>query len=297
MKSILLSLFMSFFLIGCGVLNFSEAGFDESTQSVASAFSTLDQMSSGIQTATRSVSSLVDGLRPPQKRSCLAGSFGVCEGGGSRSRYRERTVDCTTAGGAEWAGTIRLDFTGNNCRMDQLEETLTRTLPSNLTVTATRGTITVSTDSKTTWDGTEVGGGQRLTLTDLDTRANTFSYEVLGVTRSAKTAADVELFNISRHTPDGEAMTVTGTDRNNRTVTGGKLQVFHNLLAYTAEWVPTDVTWEETCTCPVSGSVAGTLTGSQTGSLNVTFNSCGTATVTRDGESQQVTLDSCSSVE
>ena len=87
------------------------------------------------------------------------------------------------------------------------------------------------------------------------------------------------------------AITVTGTGRSSRTMSGGSLRVTNNLTAVTCDYVPTDVAWSTTCNCATSGTWSGTYSDGKSASIAIT--GCGTANVTLASDTQAVVFDRC----
>lgn len=271
-------LFLILFLIGgCQKFNFTDEGFEEAAQSVSEALADLDDALSA-----NTERGIVRGTLPSYGLICLIGApLTECSEG-----VRQRNFNGCTRGGATWDGMVTLSFSDSNCFLDSEGDTITRTT-SDVFVTGRRGaSISVNTDLTSAYDGTELGGGQKVTKTD-----DGYSFEVLGITRIGALANGSELFNISRKTT--EVLNVTGENRRNRTVDGGTLVSYHNIMEFTVSWVPSSVTWESDCKCPISGTLTGTLSGSKTGTITMEYTGCGTATLTRDGSTSDVTLDSC----
>jgi hypothetical protein len=160
----------------------------------------------------------------------------------------------------------------------------------------TRPGATVTRDAEVTFTGpngasydiTSPGGGQTVTV---NPAADGFSYSVGGMERVATRPNGQKLFDISSSTT--QAIGVTGLNRATRVMNGGTLQVVHNLRKYTVDLTPSNVTWNGTCNCAVSGSWSGTASGSVNGAFAVDITGCGTATVSVNGNSQPVDLDRC----
>jgi hypothetical protein len=129
-------------------------------------------------------------------------------------------------------------------------------------------------------------GGGRLTKT-----AGGWSVEILGKHKEL-TFRGRKLVDLSISTPT--ALQVTGSlSRQSRVINSGSYQVVHNLAGFTAVYVPQNLTYESSCCHPVSGSLSVTFTGSVTGSGSVTFNGCGQASLTRNGQTQDIGLNYC----
>lgn len=277
---------------GCGKLgsyDFASNEIDESSQSAGDDLSSMDESVSGAVSTREGVEealetfALADQADRNSRAICTSANFASC-GAGARTR----DFDNCTIGTTTWDGTINLAFSDATCKMDSAGKTVTRTLASpGMIITGRRGgTITATTDTATTWDGTSVGGGHRLTRT-----ATGYTLSILGIHRSGKIGT-TEFMNISRKTTTD--LTITGTGRNGRTVTAGTIVTYHNLKDFNMAWTPSNLTWGADCRCPTSGTMTGTATGSVEGTFTMTFGStCGSVTLAKDDSSETVTLDSC----
>jgi hypothetical protein len=204
---------------------------------------------------------------------CWSERFSTCSGG-----QRTRTFNGCTLGPDTLAGTATLNFTDSSCAMSASGDAVTRT--ADLTLTGPGGgTLQVTSPS----------GGQRVTAT-----ATGWAYNVLGMERVATSPSGTKLFDISTQTTSD--IGVTGTSRANRVMNGGTLQVMHNLLKYTVNLTPNNVTWNGTCNCAVSGSWTGSASGSINGDFNVELTGCGTANVTAPGYTASVSFDRCTTL-
>jgi hypothetical protein len=171
---------------------------------------------------------------------------------------------------------VTLTFSQNACTMALANDTVTRT--ADFTLTGRRGgTLTVSSP----------GGGQTVTRT-----ASGLTYTVGGMKRvlrdsSGDAIADIETRTLS-------AITLTGTTRANRVMTGGQLEIKNLTKGTTLVLTPSNVTWNSaTCNCAVSGSFTGTTSGDEEEEFTLTITGCGTATVEAGGDSEDVTFDRC----
>lgn len=203
--------------------------------------------------------------------SCFADNpFSACSGG-----VRTRTFSNCTFGRTTLQGSVTLTFSSQACSMLAAGSSITRT--ADFTVTSRSGSYTVSSPD----------GGQRVTRT-----AGGFSYSVGGLRRVLQGSAGRTLVDVSTRTTAD--ITVTGNSRSDRVMNGGTLEITHNLANYTTALSPNNVRWNASCTCPVSGTLSGTVTGSNAArNFSVEFTGCGTATVTVDGETEEVELDRC----
>jgi hypothetical protein len=184
-------------------------------------------------------------------------------------------------------GSITLTYSDSNCAMAALNSTVTRGY--DLTFTGPRGgslaiTSEVNDDYR---GGASYGGGGRLTRT-----ASGFDLEILGrhsvLNFKTRNLADVSVRTL-------QAVAINQVARNGRTMTGGQIEVNHNLAQFTSVFTPNNLAWNNSCCHPVSGSLDVTYSGSKSGSATVTFaGTCGSATVVdQDGQSQEVRLSYC----
>ena len=214
-------------------------------------------------------------LPSAEAAGCFQDSFTACSNG-----VRTRTFDGCTIGPGTLNGSVELDFSDTAaCGMSASGDSVTR--QANFTLTGPNGgTITVSSPD----------GGQKVT----NDGSGAYSYEVLGMHRVGTNASGKTVFDISTST--SSPISVTGTSRRDRVINGGTLVVQHNLAGITASLTPSNVTWDGTCNCPVSGSWTGTLSGNKTGSYTLQITGCGTGTVTTSEGSKSVTFDRCTAL-
>jgi hypothetical protein len=217
---------------------------------------------------------LLEALLPAAHATgCWSIGFSACANG-----VRERDFGNCTLGSAELAGSATLTFSNDTCSLANTGDSVTR--EAEFTLTGRRNaTLRVSSE----------GGGQIVTRT-----ATGWSYRVLGMHRVMTTAAGRTFFDIETRTLAD--IGVTGSSRSTRVVSGGELEVRHNLAKYTTVLAPNELAWSATCNCPVSGTLSGTSTSddgeAKTASIAIT--GCGRATVTIGDESRDLTFDRCS---
>ena len=207
--------------------------------------------------------------------SCrLASTFGTCS-----SNIITRTFSECTVNNAVFSGTVALLFNDagvdSTCQMTAVGHSVTRT-PA-FTVAGRRGAVLTVTKSGTI--------GQRITKGS----GSTFTFSNDGIRRVFTTAAGTTSFDFTTETTSD--ITVTGTSRASRTMSGGTLRVTNNLTDVTCDYSPTDVTWVSTCNCATSGTWSGSCSDGKTTSLELT--GCGSATLTTGSESESITFDRC----
>lgn len=84
---------------------------------------------------------------------------------------------------------------------------------------------------------------------------------------------------------------VSGTARSGRTMNGGTILVTDNIKGKTCSLAPSNVTWNGSCNCAISGSWSGSCSTGTTASVTIT--GCGTADIDINGETESITLDRC----
>lgn len=270
---------------GCGRFQVDEA--EEVGQTVGDVFASYDEAGQGAGLAwtpmyRRDLSrgTLLDraldlAMPSAQAATCNAVRFAQCVSG-----TKSKDLAGCSFGGVDLAGTVELSFSQTDCSLGLAGDTVTRT--ADFTLTGRRGaTLTVS----------SAGGGQQVTRTDTG-----WTYRVLGLHREMSGPLGKKLFDIdTRTTAD---IGVTGNSRANRVVSGGTLEIRHNLAKYTTTLSPSQLVWTATCNCPVSGELTGTVArdDGEVKDASLLVTGCGTATVTLGDESKDVVFDRCSGV-
>lgn len=213
-------------------------------------------------------------LPEAQAGICSLVAFSSC----SANQKIKDFTGCTTSGGGTLSGTVALTFSGTgagSCTMPMSQDAVTR-LP-NFSITGLRGA---------TFSVAAVSTGQ--TLTRLN--ATDFSFESSGIRRTFVSPKGSTILDITSST--SSPITVSGTTRAGRVMTGGGLTIVNNLTSVSCSLAPSAVTWVAGCNCPTSGSWSGSCSDSTT--MNVAFGStCGEATVTKGSESSVITMDRC----
>ncbi len=206
-----------------------------------------------------------------QAALCSSSSFSACSSGS-----RTKTLSSCTVGGATFAGSIALAFSDSSCSMAANGATVSRT--PNFTVTGRRGgTLTVE----------KTGAyGQKMTK-----GSSSLTLENDGIRRSFNINGQT-LFDFTTTTTT--AMTVTGTSRANRTITGGQLKITNNSTSAYCTISPNNVTYTSSCNCATSGTWSGACSDGDSFSLELS--GCGSASLTIGAESESVTFDRCYSL-
>lgn len=208
--------------------------------------------------------------------SCSTTTFGSCS---SNSRIKEFD-GCTLARGATITGNITLTFAGSdeeNCLIPVNDDSVTRT--PDFQIKGLRGaTLKVGVN-----DG---ASGQTLTRTGV----NSFAFSNDGIRRTFTTGRGKKLIDILTETTSD--ITVTGSARNGRTITGGVLKVTNLINDNECDLSPTDIEWATGCNCPTSGSWSGTCTNGDEYSISF-LGECGTAEINVNGKVSEISLDRC----
>ena len=192
--------------------------------------------------------------------SCWPSTFSACDAG---VRTRE-FADCTI-GAATLEGSVTLTFTRTAaCALLTDGDAVTRT--ADFTLTGLYGG---------TLDVTSPGGGQTVTRT-----ATGFEYTVGGMQRVLTGPGGRTWFDVTTRTT--APIVVTGSGRTDLVIASGMLEVSHNVAGYTVTLAPTNLTWNASCNCAVSGTLTGTIAGGPFDgeSAAVTLTGCGQADVT-----------------
>jgi hypothetical protein len=208
-----------------------------------------------------------------------ANTFGSCT-----SNVITRTFGDCTIGGATFSGTVTLTWSSgaSSCAMTATTQNVIR-VPA-FTVTGRRGaTLTVSKSGTV---------GQRLTWSSGSGSSKVFAFSNDGIRRVFTNARGTTMLDYTTQTTSD--ITVTGTSRTSRVMSGGSLRVTNNSSSVTCDYVPTDVTWVSTCNCPTSGSWAGSCSDGKTTTLTLT--GCGTGTLAVGSSSSAMTFDRCYSI-
>jgi hypothetical protein len=206
--------------------------------------------------------------------SCATGTFAACS-----SNVITRTFSGCTIGTATFDGTVTLTFSDaasdSTCALASSGHSVTRA--PNFTVTGRRGATLAVTKTGTNGQVITRGSG------------STFSFTNDGIRRAFTNASGTTTFDFTTQTTS--AITVTGTARAARTLSGGSLRVTNNLTQVTCDYVPSSVTWASTCNCPTSGSWSGSCSDGKSTSLSIT--GCGTGSITVDSTTASFSFDRC----
>lgn len=216
------------------------------------------------------------------------GGYAACSGGGSGSTTRT-FAGCTVGGSVTFTGTVTNTWSGTavNCVLGAVNDAITRV--PNFTVQGRRSAALVVSKSGAV--------GQRLTWASGTGASKVFNFSSDGINRKFTNSSGVVTFD---HTTSvvNSTITITGTQRLNRTMTGGTLRVRDNIAKVNCDFVPTNLTWgSASCNCPTAGSWTATCTrdadSSTYTSTLVVSSVCGSATFTDSTGSNDVKFDRC----
>lgn len=208
---------------------------------------------------------------------CGTASFAPCS-----SNVIIRSFNGCTVGSAVFSGDVTLTWAGGlgSCSMGTTPGATITRVP-NFTVTGRRSASLAV---------TKTGAfGQRIELVTAAGTNSVVKFTNDGINRVFSIGSTI-LFN--QTTATSGDITVTGTSRSSRVMSGGSLNVTNNLNAVVCNYVPTNVTWAGgTCNCPTSGSWSGSCSDGKTTTLVIT--GCGTANYTEGSDTEAVTFDRC----
>jgi hypothetical protein len=218
-----------------------------------------------------------DWIASASAATCDGASFGACSGNTVVRNYG----GCTILG-ATFTGTVYLVWGGASaaCHPTASGDTITR-VPAYQITGPLGGTYTVS----------KVGAiGQQIRLSNFNASASrTQTFQSDGIRRVIKNAAGDVISDSTQSTVS--AITITGTSRANRSMSGGTVRVLNNLTGSSCDFSPTNIRWSAGCNCPSSGSWAGTCDDGRTSSITLT--GCGTGTVALGGSSEDLHFERC----
>jgi hypothetical protein len=215
-------------------------------------------------------------LPEAQAATCYGQGYSACT-----ANFMQRNFGgCTLAGVYLLTGTVDLTWAGaaTNCALTGTGGSIRRS-PNFTLVGGAGGTLSVSKSGSF---------GQVLTWVSGSGTSKVFNYENDGIRRvitsGGRSVADLTTTTTS-------AITVTGTGRSGRSLSGGSLRVTNNLTGETCTMTPQNVQWSAGCTCASSGTWSGSC--SSTGSFTLSITSCGGGVVTYNGQNRSVSLDRC----
>lgn len=183
-------------------------------------------------------------------------------------------------------GLVTLAYSNSSCDMSNPGDSVERTFEVDI-YGLLGGNLNITSANHIDYRGNTIGGGGRLTKIG----GSSWEIEVLGK-RKRFVRRGRELMDVSVRTL--APLNVTGSlSRVSRVVDGGAFEVIHNKAQFTATYQPSNLAWSNACCHPVSGTLNVNYSGSIAGSGSITFNGCGSATLTKDGLSRDVSFNYC----
>lgn len=194
--------------------------------------------------------------------------------------------DCDISGTAlSIDGSVSLSYSDSGCGLSAIGDSVNRTYDFRI-IGPRNGELRVFSSAHTDYRGTSISGGGKLTKT-----SGGWDLEILGKNNELSRGNRVFMsHSIRTLTP----INITGgLDRASRLVNGGQLEVNHNLAKYTAIFTPNNIQYSSTCCHPISGSLTVNYSGSISSSGSITFEGCGSATISQDGKERAISLSFC----
>lgn len=184
-------------------------------------------------------------------------------------------------------GEVDLSYSDTSCSMSTTGNSVTRSY--DFTIAGPRGgSVTHSSAVReSVVDGTSIGGGGRLTRTAGGWDLEILGKHTIGTGRRGRTVFDVSVKTTAPVQVTG------GLSRASRVLDGGQVEVHHNLAGFKAVLTPSNLQYSAMCCHPVSGSINATYSGSVAGEATLSFEGCGSATLTKDGVNSSVSLTYC----
>ncbi len=255
------------------------ASIDESYGSTGSAFSVDDSLINSESLFLEKISPTPLSLQISRKlisQANAASCFG--QGFSCSAGVNTRTFSGCTVGAATFNGSVAINWlTSASCA----EVAGVNTVRRNPNFSVSKGTATVSVYKTGT-------NGQEISWTGTAS-PKTVTVTSDGIRRTA-TADGSTVYDVSTSTVG--SISVSGTTRVGRRITGGTLRFTNHLNGEVCDVTPSNVVWGSSCTCATAGSWSGNCT--MNGAFNVTVSSCGAGSVTYNGQSRSVTFDRCS---
>ncbi len=215
-------------------------------------------------------------LPEAQAAVCGAVAFGAC----AAAKKIRNLADCTTPGGGTLTGNVTLRFTGSGIA--------TCTIPVNNDAVSWTPSFTMTGLRGATFANSATSTGQTLTRA----AASTFIFTNSGIRRTFVTPQGSTILDMTTSTSASTPITVSGSARAGRIMTGGNITIVNNLTAVSCTLTPTAVSWGAGCNCPTAGTWSAACTDST--NFSVAFTStCGQATVTKGTEVTTITMDRC----
>lgn len=219
-------------------------------------------------------------IEKAQAATCQRARLQACSAG-----VRATVLDNCELGQFSTNGNVSLSYSDSACSMASVGNSVTREFDYSITGPRS-GVFSVNSNVADDYRGQSIGGGGRLTVTSAG-----WNIDVLGKHKSF-TRRGRNLYNVSVRTLQPIKVT-GGLARSNRVLNDGQLEVNHNLAGFTAVYTFSNVSYSASCCHPTGGQIQTTYSGSVTGSSTLSFGSCGSATLDKDGQSENITLSYC----
>lgn len=204
--------------------------------------------------------------------SCFGQGFSGCAAG-----VNTRNFNSCTVGSATFTGSVSINWVSSATCSEVAGANTVRRSPN---FSVSKGNATVSVYKTGT-------NGQEMTWTG-SASPKTVTATSDGIRRTA-IADGATVYDVSTSTVGG--ISISGTARVGRRISSGTLRFTNHLNNEVCDITPSNVVWSSNCTCATAGSWSGNCTIN--GAFNVTISSCGTGTVTYNGQSRSVTFDRC----
>lgn len=301
MKKLLVMFFISLNLVACSEEQESDDVLDNEEAALEAGISTLSGISddmSGASFADYNNKSYINyaklwqdvfistananNVNSSSTTQCTRAYIETCNSGNKEIVYDECTI---RNGRFTISGELSLAYSDSSCSMSTTGNSVTRTY--NYTMSGPRGgSITHSSNSQTDYNSNTYGGGATLTKT-----ASAWELNILGKHKTL-TINNEEKANISIRSIGNITMT-GGLSRSLRRMSNGQLEINHNIAQFSVVYTLNDLQWSASCCHPISGSIQADYSGSISDSATIEFNSCGSASIERNGETKDVTLSYC----
>ncbi|MCC7404395.1 MAG: hypothetical protein IT288_08350 [Bdellovibrionales bacterium] len=215
--------------------------------------------------------------------TCSRAYLSSCVSGVKSATYSDCDISGTLL---SLDGSVTLTYSDSGCGLASTGNYVTRTY--DYTISGPRGgSLHVFSSAQTDYRGNSISGGGKLIKT-----ASGWEIQILGKNKVLQAAGGSTLMNHSVRTLSNISVT-GGLDRASRVVNGGQVEVAHNLANFTAIYTPNNLQWSSSCCHPVSGSISISFDGSVTGTGSIVFNGCGSATISKDDKSRDLSLTYC----
>lgn len=282
-----------FLFFGCGALNeddliLNDKSFSKSVEVAISSLSgAADDHENESYAFNKSMYENIESILNPISKAYAISCSGragnsSCTNGVKSKSYLSCTIEGTYQ---ELEGSVSLTYSDNNCSLNSLNDEVVRTYDYTREL-VTGAIVQTTSEIRQDYEGNSVGGGAKLVKV-----ANGYSLTINGKHKIRKRATGEKVLDISIRTTS--PITFTSLDRASRIISGGALVLANNMSEYKITLSPENLQFTGDCCYPTSGSLNLEYSGGVSGSGNVTFTSCGQATVSKDADSFDISFDSC----